>query len=131
MLLKLIKTRPMNTGTHAELWAIDPINGDKHLADVFVLYEHLLLALIYPVTVTKRGLYIRGQDVGWQWEKPEEERQIVDFLLEIQGGREEIFINICDPEPDLPGYPTTDYHTDSYIEECRLIIVQEDEEDYD
>lgn len=104
----------MNTGTHAELWLINPINGDKKLADVFVLYEHLPLALIYPLRVTKRGVYIRGQEVGWQWDNPKLEGLIVDFLLEIQCSREEIFLDICDPEPDLPGYPLCDYHPDDY-----------------
>ena len=114
MLLKLIKTRPMNTGTHAELWSIDSINGDKKLADVFVLYEHLPLALIYPIRVIHHRLHLRGHEVGWQWDKPEEERQVVGFLLEIQCIHEEIYLDICDPKPDLPGYPEVDYNPDDY-----------------
>ena len=131
MLLRLIKTRPMNTGTHAELWLIDHAFGDRHLANVFVLYEHLLLALIYPVTVTPSGIYIRGQQCGWQWDNPQAEQAIIDFLLEMQGGREEIRIDICDPEPYLPGYPAVDYHPGDYGDEYTLIITDPEEDDYD
>ena len=114
MLLKLIKTRPMITGVHAELWQIDAVFGDTHLADVFILNEHLPLGLIYPVHVTPRGLWIRKDLYGWQWDNPKLEGFVIEFLLEIQSRREEIFIDICDPEPDLPGYPYTDYHPDDF-----------------
>ena len=36
------------------------------------------------------------------------------YLMEIQASREEIYLDICDPEPVLPGYPHTDYHPNDY-----------------
>ena len=40
----------------------------------------------------------------------EDEQVVEQYLRTIQRSGEEIFIEICLPEPDLPGYPHTDYH---------------------
>ena len=114
MLLRLIKTRPMNTGCHCEVWIINHLTGDTKLGNVFVLYEHLPLEIIYPVTVRLSGLYIHGQHCGWVWENPLLEALVNSYLMEIQASREEIYLDICDPEPYLPRYPHTDYHPDDY-----------------
>ena len=35
---------------------------------------------------------------------------VTDYLRTIQECREEIRIEVCQPEPNLPGYPEVDYH---------------------
>ena len=63
------------------------------------------------------------------------ERAVTEYLRAVQEIHEEIYIDVCQPEPDLPGYPHTDYHPDDYpviiglddIEDCKLEI--EDLED--
>ena len=65
MILKLIKTRPFISGCHCELWEINHVIGNRHLGDVFVLNEHLPLELIYPLTITHRGIYLQGRHCGW------------------------------------------------------------------
>ena len=114
MLLKLIKTRPMISGIHAELWHIDHIFGDMKLAEVFILNEHWLTELIYRATVSPRGIFVHGKHVGIQWENAQAEATTIAYLLEIQSIREEIRIDFCEPLPDLPGYPYVDYHPDDY-----------------
>ena len=212
MLLKLIKTRPFISGTHAELWEINHLTGNRHLADLFILNEHLPPELIYRVTVNCRGICVAGKPIGWQWEErldylnenhtknndknlknnlvgnqkiikkntglsdtcsipnsldhqtaceqaprqsnaqscmidsiaqtlsdnpsqkivplhstaknDENERQlsyaerteraVTEYLRAVQEIHEEIYIDVCQPEPELPGYPHTDYHPDDY-----------------
>jgi hypothetical protein len=84
------------------------------MAEVFVLNEHLPLELIYRLTVTMRGMRIRGRDIGWQWDEPEAEQEVYEYLKEIQLSGEEIYLEVCVPEPDLPGYPYVDRHPDDY-----------------
>ena len=110
MYLKLIKTRPFISGCHCELWEINHVTGNRHLGDVFVLNEHLPLELIYRVTVSFRGICIQGRHCGWQWESEKLEVMVTDYLRTIQECREEIRIEVCTPEPYLPGYPEVDYH---------------------
>ena len=38
----------------------------------------------------------------------------MNLLSYVQSIQEEIYIDICDPEPDLPGYPPIDYNPDDY-----------------
>ncbi len=38
------------------------------------------------------------------------EKAVTDYLRTIQECREEIRIEVCQPTPDLPGYPEVDYH---------------------
>ena len=114
MLLKLIKTRSFISGSHCEIWEINHLSGNRHLGDVFVLNEHLPQELIYRVTVNCRGICIAGKPCGWQWNLPKTERAVTEYLREVQKTGEEIRIDICQPEPDLPGYPYTDYHPDDY-----------------
>ena len=113
MLLKLIKARPMPSGTHCELWEVNHLFGDRHLANVFVLTENLPLELIYRLTVTRRGICIQGQACGWEWTSPME-KLVTEYLLSVQSTGEEIRIEIASPEPDLPGYPQVDYHPDDF-----------------
>ena len=114
MLLKLIKTRPFISGTHCELWEINHETGNRLLAEVFVLNEHLPLELIYRVTVSFRGICIQGRHCGWQWKSARSEQAVTEYLKVIQEIHEEIRIEICQPEPDLPGYPYIDYNPDDY-----------------
>lgn len=114
MLLQLIKTRPMITGTHCELVEINSVLGNRHLADVFVLNEHLPLELIYPLSVSWRGICIQGKFCAWQWQNCVVERMVTEYLTSIQRTREEIRIEVCQPTLDLPGYPYVDYHPDDY-----------------
>ena len=115
MLLKLIKIRPVISGAHCEIWEINHLTGDRHWADVFVLNEHLPLELIYRLTVSpSRGILIAGKPCGWQWDFPKMEEAVMNILRYVQEIHEEIYIDICDPEPDLPGYPAVDYHPDDY-----------------
>lgn len=128
MLLKLIKQRSMYNGIHAELTEYSHIWGEKHLADVFVLHEHMPQELIYPVHVTRQHLFIRRERCDWQWECDEEEN-VRSYLAAIQMTREEIYLEICEPEPDLPGYPYTDYHPDDYPTTIGLDDIPEEEFD--
>jgi len=114
MLLKLIKTRPMISGSHAEIWMIDHTFGNRKLANIFVLNEHLPIELIYPIRVSPRGIFIRKQHCGWQWDNPKLEQLFIDSMLEIQNSGEEIYLDVCSPEPDLPGYPHIDYHPEDF-----------------
>ena len=114
MLLQLIKTRPMITGTHCELWEINSVLGNRHLSDIFVLNEHLPIELIYRLTVTRLGISIQGKFCGWQWDNPADEAMTTAYLRGIQLTREEIRIEVCCPTPDLPGYPYVDYHPDDF-----------------
>ena len=113
MLLKLIKTRPMITGIHAQLWEINHLTGDRHLANLFILYENMPPDLFFPLTVSSRGILIRGQTVGWEWTAPME-RIVTDYLFEIYCSQEEIYLEVCQPTPDLPGYPYIDYNPDDF-----------------
>ncbi len=121
MLLKLIKTQEFISGVHCELWEINHFLGDRLLAKVFVLKEHLKLELIFRLTVSRRGICIQGQYCAWQWDKNGEEFSVTKYLAEIQAAREEIRIEICRPKPYLSGYPEVDYHPDDFP-----IILMED-----
>ena len=110
MLLKLIKTRSFISGSHCEVWEINHLTGNRLLGEVFVLNEHLPLELIHRVTVSFRGICIQGRHCGWQWESEKLEVMVTDYLRTIQECREEIRIEVCTPEPNLPGYPEVDYH---------------------
>jgi hypothetical protein len=114
MLLKLIKTQEFISGAHCEVWEVNPILGDRLLAKVFVLREHLQLELIYRLSISWRGICIHGKYCGWQWEDSVHERFVTHYLTQIQASREEIRIEVCRPKPDLPGYPEVDYHPDDY-----------------
>ena len=114
MLLKLIKTRPMLSGAHCELWEINHLTENRLLGEVFVLNEHLPLELIYRVTVSFRGISIQGRHCGFQWDCERTEQAVAEYLKVVQECREEIRIEVCQPEPDLPGYPHVDYHPDDY-----------------
>ena len=114
MLLKLIKTREFISGAHCEVWEVNPVLGDRLLAEVFVLNEHLPLELIYRLTVTRIGICFAGRQCGWMWKNLPDQKVVEDYLLGIQRSREEIRIEVCQPEPDLPGYPEIDYHPDDY-----------------
>ena len=133
MLLKLIKTRPMISGVHAELWIKDHVFGDKKLADVFVLNELLPVALIYPIRIVSGRICIRNKPFDWEWDNPKLEEVIVDYLRDIQVSGEEIYLDICDPEPYLPGYPYIDYHPDDYPEaltdDCEIVFLDDLDED--
>lgn len=110
MLLKLIKTRPFISGTHCEIWEMNPLIGNRLLGEVFVLNEHLPLELIYRLTINCRGICIQGRHCGWQWQSELREIAITEYLRTIQECHEEIRIEVCEPTPNLPGYPEVDYH---------------------
>ena len=114
MLLKLIKTRQFISGAHCELWEINHLFGNKLLAKMFVLNEHLPIELIYRLTIHRTGIFIHGQQCGWQWDDPSEEMSVTAYLLSVQAIREEIRIEVCIPEPYLPGYPHVDRNPDDY-----------------
>ena len=114
MLIKLIKTREVISGAHCEVWEMNPLLEDRLMAEVFVLYEHLPQELFYPISITLHGIRIRGQELGWQWDEPEAEQEVYEYLKEIQLSGEEIYLEVCIPEPDLPGYPYIDRHPDDY-----------------
>ncbi len=114
MLIKLIKTREVISGAHCEVWEINPLLEDRLMAEVFVLNEHLPLELILPLSITFHGIRIRGRDIGWQWDQPEAEQEVYEYLKEIQLSGEEIYLEVCVPEPELPGYPYVDRHPVDY-----------------
>jgi hypothetical protein len=114
MLLKLIKIQEMISGAHCEVWEVNSVLGDRLLAEVFVLNEHLPSELIYRLTVTQVGICIQGRHSGWQWPNGIAEEAVTDYLLSVQAFREEIRIEVCRPKPELPGYPEVDYHPDDY-----------------
>ena len=123
MLLKLIKTRQYISGSHCEVWEINHETGNRLLGEVFVLNEHLPLELIYRVTVSVRGICIQGRHCGWQWECERREQAVTEYLKVVQECHEEIRIEVCEPEPVLPGYPEVDYHPGDFGEEFTPIIV--------
>ena len=114
MLLKLIKTKQMPSGTHAEIVEVNSVTGNIHLADVFVMNEHLPSELIYPLTVTRTALYIRGKEVGWQWKDRITESAVMSYLRYVQSIRSEIYLDVCRKEAELPGYPYVDYNPKDY-----------------
>ena len=123
MLLKLIKTRQFISGSHCEVWEINHETGNRLLGEVFVLNEHLPLELIYRVTVTRSGICFAGRHCGWMWESQRLEIAVTEYLKVVQECREEIRIEVCEPEPDLPGYPEVDFHPGSFGEEFTPIII--------
>ena len=114
MLLKLIKTRQMISGSHCGVWEINHLKGNRLLAEVFVLNEHLPTELFYRVTVTRTGIYFAGRQCGFQWESEQQEMTMTEYLRVVQEIHEEIRIEVCSPTPDLPGYPEVDYNPDDY-----------------
>ena len=100
----------MITGTHCELWEINTVTGSRMLCEVYVLYDLLPAELFYRLTINVSGLHIRDRPCGWQWQQPNDEQIVEQYLRTVQRSGEEIFIEVCLPEPDLPGYPHTDYH---------------------
>lgn len=132
MLLKLIKTRQCISGAHCELWEIIPgasfqrngrsglrrersnCENGRLLAKVFVLNEHLPIELIFRLTVHHSGIFIQSRQCGWQWNDPTEEQSVTDYLLSVQAIHEEIRIEVCVPEPYLPGYPHVDRNPHDY-----------------
>ena len=114
MFLKLIKTRELISGSHCEVWEVNPVSGDQLLAEVFVLNEHLPLELIYRLRVTRVGICFAGRQCGWMWKNIPDQEVVEDYLLGIQRSREEIRIEVCRPKPVLPGYPEVDYHPDDF-----------------
>ena len=114
MLLKLIKTRQMISGSHCELWEINHLTRNRLLGEVFVLNEHLPAELFYRVTITRRGICFAGRQCGFQWESERQEMALTKYLQVVQEVREEIRIEVCQPIPDLPGYPEVDYNPDDY-----------------
>lgn len=114
MLLKLIKTREFISGSHCEVWEINPALGNQLLAEVFVLTEHLPLELVYRVSVTRVGICFAGRHCGWMWKSKPEQEVVEDYLMATQRSREEIRIEVCSPKPVLPGYPEVDYHPDDF-----------------
>ena len=125
MLLKLIKTREFISGAHCEVWEINSLSGDRLLAEVFVLNEHLPLELIYRLTVTWRGICVQGKYCAWNWSNCVEERMVTEYLTQIQASHEEIRIEVCRPKPELPGYPEVDYHPDDYP----IVLIDDLDED--
>lgn len=114
MLLQLIKTQEMISGCHCQLWEINHLSGNRLLGEMFVLNEHMPLELIYRLTVTQRGISVRGQHCGWQWDHPADEIGTTAYLRGIQFTREEIRLEVCTPPPHLPGYPYINYHPRDY-----------------
>ena len=104
----------MISGAHCEVWEMNHLTGNKHLANVFVLNEHLPLELIYRLTIHYSGIFIQNRQCGWQWDNPTEEQTVTDYLLSVQAIHEEICIEVCVPEPYLPGYPHVDRNPDDY-----------------
>lgn len=54
---------------------------------------------------------------------PGDVEDITAYLREVQRTGEEIRIEVCEPEPNLPGYPEVDYHPGDFGEEFTPIIV--------
>lgn len=127
MLLKLIKIRPMSTGTLCELWEINVLWGNKLLAEVLIMDEQMPLELIYRLTVTCSGICLQGKPAAWIWASYRMEVIVTDYLLQIQRSREEIRVDVCRPVPDLPGYPYVDYHPDDYPVVIGLDDIPEEE----
>ena len=114
MLLKLIKTRQFISGAHCEVWEMNHLTGNRLLANVFVLNEHLPLELIFRLTVHRTGIFIQGKQCGWQWDSQNVETAVTEYLQSVQEIHEEIRIEVCVPEPFLPGYPHVDRNPDDY-----------------
>lgn len=114
MLLKLIKTRQFISGAHCEVWEMNHLTGNRLLANVFVLNEHLPLELIYRLAVHRTGIFIQGKLCGWQWDSQNVETAVTEYLQSVQEIHEEIRIEVCVPEPFLPGYPHVDRNPDDY-----------------
>ena len=121
MLLKLIKTRPTEMGYICELWEINHWLGNRLLAVVLVPHEDMPLELIYRLTVTNAGICVQSRPCRWIWAGQRMEILVTHRLLQIQRTQEEIRIEVATPEPDLPGYPHTDYHPSDFYD-CELPV---------
>ena len=104
MLLKLIKTRSYPSGMICELWEKNRIWGDKLLAEVLIVHDEIPQELIYRLSVSYSGICLNGIPTKWKWGSDRMEVVVTNYLLRIQRTREEIRIDVCHPEPDLPGY---------------------------
>ena len=94
MLLTLIKRRKTRFGYQAELIETNHVFGNKSLARLFLCYGSVPLELIYPVSITRSGIYLRNQKADWWWPDPLLEQQVNDYLRTIQAGGEEIYLEI-------------------------------------
>ena len=121
MLLKLIKIRSYTSGMVCELREKNPILGDKLLAEVLIVHDEIPLELIYRLSVSYSGICLNGIPTKWKWGSNRMEVVVTNYLLGIQRTREEIRIDVCQPVPDLPGYPEVDYHPQD-IYECELAV---------
>lgn len=74
-----------------------------------------------------RDPYIQQQLAPYQWENEVVERMVTKYLEGIQASHEEIRIEVCQPKPDLPGYPEVDYHPDDYP----IVLMDEKEPEWD
>ena len=105
MLLKLIRIEKNEVAYLCEVWIVNPLNGDTLVGEVIIAVEDMPLALIYPLSVTATDLCIRGKRCKWRWKSYRDELDTLIYLQEIQASHEELFLDIRDPKPDLPGYP--------------------------
>ena len=94
MLLTLIKKRKTRYGWQALLIETNHLTGDKLLAQVHVWFEDWPLSLIYPLHITRSGLYIRSRPLRWKWKDTAVKRQTEAYLRGIQKSREEIFLEV-------------------------------------
>ena len=107
MLLTLKKIRETRYGWHCRLEITNHIFGNRRLSDVFVPHDQMPLELIYPVSITRSGIWLRNQHIGWCWPKGRK-RKVILRLRSIQSSREEIRMEITKKRPkwsDEPYFP--------------------------
>lgn len=94
MLLTLIKKRKTRYGWQALLIQVDHLMGDKLLARIHIWFNDWPLPLIYPIHITRSGIYIRNRQLRCTWKEAEMKRKTEDYLRDIQKSHEEIFLEV-------------------------------------
>ena len=96
MLLTLIKTHRTRYGWCADLIEVNHLTGNRFLAKVHVADDEFPLELIYPLHITKSGIYIRRQRIEWYWRNKDDYHKVEAYLLEVQKIREEIYLDVAE-----------------------------------
>ena len=94
MLLTLRETRKTRYGWCCELTEVNHLTGNRKLAEVHIRKEDWPLELIYPLHITRSGIYIRRERVWWKWKCRRTQKTVEWYLSEVQKIHEEIYLDV-------------------------------------